>query len=255
MAKKEIKEKAIEETLWESANKLRGSVEPAEYKHVVLGLFFLKFASDKFEDCRKELINKGHEKYIDLPVFYNQSNVFFLDETSRWLTNDSRWKGYDTPPTGNTNYAWILNIVSKLSGNGVAGFLLANGALSGDGTEKAIRRKLIENHIVEAILVLPQNMFYTTNISVTLWILNKNKTAHSAEINGIKRNYHERRSEILFMDLRQMGEPFEKKYVQFSAKDIRKIADTYHDWQIGIGAGRGNARRDNACVVSTIATP
>lgn len=91
------------------------------------------------------------------------------------LTDDPRWAGYDLPPTGNANYAWILNMASKLSENGVAGFLLANGALSGGGAEYKIRRKLIENNLVEAIMVLPQNMFYTTNISVTLWILNRNK--------------------------------------------------------------------------------
>ena len=84
MAKKQIKEKSIEETLWESANKLRGSVEPAEYKHVVLGLIFLKFASDKFEERRNSLIAEGKEKYIEMPDFYNMSNVFFLDEISRW---------------------------------------------------------------------------------------------------------------------------------------------------------------------------
>lgn len=82
--KKEVAEKAIEVTLWDSANKLRGSVEPAEYKHVVLGLIFLKFASDKFEEQRRTLIAKGQEKYIEMPEFYNQSNVFFLDEISRW---------------------------------------------------------------------------------------------------------------------------------------------------------------------------
>jgi len=84
MAKKEVKGKSMEETLWESANKLRGSVESAEYKHVVLGLIFLKFASDKFEDHRKKLIAKGQEKYIEMAEFYNQNNVFFLDEVSRW---------------------------------------------------------------------------------------------------------------------------------------------------------------------------
>jgi type I restriction enzyme M protein len=84
MAKKEIKEKSIEVTLWETANKLRGSVEPAEYKHVVLGLIFLKFASDKFEEHRKKLITEKKEKYLEMPDFYNMSNVFFLDEISRW---------------------------------------------------------------------------------------------------------------------------------------------------------------------------
>ncbi len=84
MAKNTKKEKSIEETLWDSANKLRGSVEPAEYKHVVLGLIFLKFASDKFEEHRQTLIDKRQEKYIEMPAFYNQSNVFFLEEESRW---------------------------------------------------------------------------------------------------------------------------------------------------------------------------
>ncbi|MDD3117388.1 MAG: class I SAM-dependent DNA methyltransferase, partial [Victivallaceae bacterium] len=84
MAKKEIKEKAIEVTLWDAANKLRGSVEPAEYKHVVLGLIFLKFASDKFEEHRAKLIAEGKEKYLEMPDFYNMSNVFYLEEESRW---------------------------------------------------------------------------------------------------------------------------------------------------------------------------
>ena len=66
------KQKSIEETLWESANKLRGSVESAEYKHVVLGLIFLKFASDKFEEHRKKLLREGKEKYIEMPDFYNR---------------------------------------------------------------------------------------------------------------------------------------------------------------------------------------
>ena len=82
--KKETKEKSIEVRLWETANKLRGSVEPAEYKHVVLSLIFLKFASDKFEEHRQKLISKGQEKYIEKAEFYNQSNVFFLEEISRW---------------------------------------------------------------------------------------------------------------------------------------------------------------------------
>jgi type I restriction enzyme M protein len=81
---KEVKEKAIEVNLWEAANKLRGSVEPAEYKHVVLGLIFLKFASDKFEEHRARLIAEGKEKYIDMADFYNMSNVFYLEEISRW---------------------------------------------------------------------------------------------------------------------------------------------------------------------------
>lgn len=435
--REQIKEKAIEVTLWEAANKLRGSVEPAEYKHVVLGLIFLKFASDKFEEHRAKLIAEGKEKYIEMPEFYNMNNVFFLEETSRWsylikrakqndiallidtalhtieknnkalkgalpdnyfsrlgldvtklaslldtindidttkdpkqdvvgkvyeyflskfalaegkgkgefytpksivnliaemiepykgiiydpacgsggmfvqsikfieahhgnkkeisiygqeytnttyklakmnlairgisgnlgekaadtfaddqhkdlkadyimanppfnqkdwraeneLTDDPRWRGYDVPPKSNANYGWILNMVSKLSENGIAGFILANGALSGGGEEYKIRRKLIENNLVEAILVLPRNLFYTTDISVTLWVVNKNKKAQSKKVGDENRQYRDREKEILFMDLRQMGEPFEKKYTQFSDDDIQKVVSTYHQWQ------------------------
>ncbi|NLN24961.1 MAG: N-6 DNA methylase [Bacteroidetes bacterium] len=438
MAKKKVeKTKSIEETLWQSCDKLRGSVEPSEYKHVVLGLIFLKFTSDKFEQRREELIAEGKEKYVEMKDFYNMKNVFFLEEISRWsyisknakqddiaikidtalhtieknnpslkgalpdnyfsrlgldksklgslldkineidtlqnegqdivgrvyeyflskfalkegkgkgefytpksivnliaemiepykgiiydpacgsggmfvqsikfienhhgnkkevsiygqeytnttyklakmnlairgiaanlgdkaadtfaqdqhkdlkadfimanppfnqkdwrgeneLIDDPRWKGYDVPPKSNANYAWILNMVSKLSENGVAGFILANGALSGGGEEYKIRRKLIENNLVEAIIILPQNMFYTTNISVTLWILNKNKTERTVELPDVTRNYRNREQEILFMDLRQIGIPFEKKFIQFSEENIQDIAKTYHQWQ------------------------
>ncbi|CAC9536261.1 Type I restriction-modification system, DNA-methyltransferase subunit M (EC 2.1.1.72) [uncultured Gammaproteobacteria bacterium] len=84
MAKKIIKEKSIEEILWQSCDKLRGSVEPTEYKHVVLGLIFLKFASDKFEERKRELIAEGKDKYVETKDFYTMENVFFLDEISRW---------------------------------------------------------------------------------------------------------------------------------------------------------------------------
>jgi type I restriction enzyme M protein len=76
--------KSFEETLWDSANKLRGSVEPSEYKHVVLSLIFLKFASDKFEERKQELKKEGKEKYIDMVEFYTMRNVFYLPEESRW---------------------------------------------------------------------------------------------------------------------------------------------------------------------------
>jgi type I restriction enzyme M protein len=437
MAKKTIDNKPIEVSLWDAANKLRGSVESAEYKHIVLGLIFLKFASDKFEAHRQKLIAEGKAKYVEMPDFYNKDNVFFLGETSRWsyliqrakqndiallidtalhtiekdnkalrgalpdnyfsrlglditklaslldtindidtlkdpkqdvvgrvyeyflskfalaegkgkgefytpktivnliaemiepysgiiydpacgsggmfvqsmkfieahngnkrkvsiygqeytnttyklakmnlairgiagnlgdkaantflddqhrdlkadyimanppfnqkdwrteneLLDDPRWQGYDVPPKSNANYGWILNMVSKLSENGVTGFILANGALSGGGEEYKIRRKLIENNLVEAILVLPRNLFYTTDISVTLWILNKNKKARNKTVGNETRTYRDREREILFMDLRQMGEPFEKKYTQFTDADIRKVTQTYHAWQ------------------------
>ena len=77
-------QKSFEETLWDSANKLRGSVEPSEYKHVVLSLIFLKFASDKFEERRQELIAAGQKDYVDMVEFYTMKNVFYLPEEARW---------------------------------------------------------------------------------------------------------------------------------------------------------------------------
>lgn len=177
------------------------------------------FSDDQHKDLKAD--------YIMANPPFNQKDWRAEDE----LIDDPRWQGYPVPPKSNANYGWILNMVSKLSGNGVAGFILANGALSGGGEEYKIRRKLIENNLVEAILVLPRNMFYTTDISVTLWILNNNKKECTVTVGDRERHYRNREKEILFMDLRQMGEPFEKKFTQFSAEDIQIISGVYHDWQ------------------------
>ena len=125
------------------------------------------------------------------------------------LLTDVRWAGYGVPPVSNANYAWILHMLSKLNVvNGVAGFLLANGAL-GDSDTYDIRRKLIENDKVEAIIVLPREMFYSTDISVTLWILNQNKKGGLYH----KRQLRNREGEILFVDLRTWNQNiYEKKY-------------------------------------------
>ena len=176
----------------------------------------------------------GDDQHKDLKADFIMANPPFNQKDWRAeneLIDDPRWRGYEVPPKSNANYGWILNMVSKLSENGVAGFILANGALSGGGEEYKIRRKLIENNLVEAILVLPRNLFYTTDISVTLWILNKNKKEQSRNIGDLTRQYRNREKEILFMDLRQLGEPFEKKYTQFPDADIKKVTGTYHRWQ------------------------
>lgn len=437
MVKQPKKQKSIEETLWDAANKLRGSVEPSEYKHVVLSLIFLKFISDTFEEHRQNLIDDGKKDYINMVEFYAKDNVFYLPEESRWsyikrhakqgdiavkidtalhtveknnkalkgalpdnyfsrlglevsklaalidtinnihtikdkqqdivgrvyeyflskfalkegkgkgefytpkgivnliaemiepyrgkiydpccgsggmfvqsmkfvdnhqgnkkdvsiygqeqttttyklakmnlairgisanlgevardtfakdqhpdlkadyimanppfnqkdwradneLTDDPRWGGYDVPPVSNANYGWILHMVSKLSENGVAGFILANGALSGGGEEYKIRKKMIENGLVEAIITLPRDMFYTTDISVTLWIINKNKKERTVKLSDNTKHYRDRENEILFMDLRRWGSEFEKKYVELTPDDINNIALNYHNWQ------------------------
>lgn len=147
------------------------------------------------------------------------------------LKNDPRWADYVTPPESNANYAWILHILSHLKPvDGVAGFLLANGALNDSETLK-IRQKLIENDKVEAICVLPRELFITTDISVTLWILNQNKKGGNYHGRDLRNREHE----ILFMDLRQWREnPIKgekKKKVKLVTGQIERAASIYHTWQ------------------------
>lgn len=147
------------------------------------------------------------------------------------LKNDSRWADYATPPESNANYAWILHMLSHLkAADGVAGFLLANGAL-GDGDTLEIRKKLIQNDKVEAIVILPRELFITTDISVTLWILNQNKKGGKYHERMLRNREHE----ILFMDLRTWTEnPVKgegKKKVLLNEAQIWHVADIYHTWQ------------------------
>ncbi|CAM1340167.1 class I SAM-dependent DNA methyltransferase [Tenacibaculum aestuarii] len=434
MAKKNTKQKSIEESLWDAANKLRGKVESSEYKHVVLGLIFLKFTSDKFEKRKQELIAEGKEKYVDMVEFYTMNNVFFLAPESRWsyimenakqddiaikidtalftveknnpslkgalpdnyfsrlnmdasklsalldtvnnidtiadneedivgrvyeyflgkfaasegkgggefytpksvvkliaemlepykgkiydpacgsggmfvqsikfieshngnkkdisiygqeytattyklakmnlairginanlgdvpadtffkdqhpdlkadfimanppfnqkgwradneLTDDPRWRGYDVPPTGNANYAWILNMISKLSENGTAGFVLANGSMSSNTSgEGELRKKFIENDLVDCMIALPGQLFYTTQIPVCLWFMTKNKKGG----NATGSNFRNREGETLFIDARNMGTMLDRTHKELTDDDIAEITNTYHNWR------------------------
>lgn len=159
------------------------------------------------------------------------------------LTHDKRFSGYEVmPPVANANYAWILHMLSKLDpSNGVAGFLLANGALNADGDEYKIRKQIIKNDKIEAIIVLPRDMFYTTDISVTLWILNMNKKG--GLFNG--RNLRNRENEILFMDLRTWDDNIDeialekgkKKKTAFNDEQITRIKNIYESWRSADSSG------------------
>lgn len=431
-------QKPIEQILWDAANKLRGKVEPAEYKHVVLSMIFLKYANDRFDAHRAQMIENGQEAFMEMMPFYTKDNVFYIPECARWayimenakqndiaikidtalheieaknpslsgalpdnyysrlhmdpsglsslidlvngiqlqvggdkdifgkvyeyclrnfalmegkgkgefytprtvvallcdliepyhgivydgacgsggmfvqsmkfvdahggnrlevsiygqeltdttrrlakmnlairgisanlgaeaantflndqhkdlkadfslenppfnqkdwrepnqLNDDPRWNGYPTPPTSNANYGWLLNTLSKLGQNGVGVVLLANGALSVSGDEYEIRKRMIENDVVESIIIMPQNLFYTTNISVTIWVLNKNKKARVENRPEGSVTFRDRSDEILFMDLRQMGHPYEKKYIEFTEEDRAVIVDRFKSWRL-----------------------
>ena len=450
-AKKTTPAKGFEESLWDSANRLRGSVESSEYKHVVLSLIFLKFVSDKFEQRRQELVAEGKQKYLDMVEFYAMRNVFYLPKTSRWshitqrakqddiaitidtalsaveksnpslkgalpdnyfsrirldgsklaalidainnidtvadkeedvvgrvyeyflgkfaasegklggefytpkcvvnliaemiepykgkiydpccgsggmfvqsikfveshhgskkdisiygqeytattyklakmnlairgiaanlgdlpadtffkdqhpdlkadyvmanppfnlkewradneLVHDPRWAGYETPPTGNANYAWILHIVSKLSARGVAGFVMANGSMSTNTSgEGLIRQKLVENDLVDCMIALPGQLFYTTQIPVCLWFLTRDKRGKNPEqgkaaSNGLP-SLRDRRGQTLFIDARKMGTMTDRTHKELTTDDIAKIASTYHLWR-SANSGREGA--------------
>lgn len=451
--KKETKEKPIEQSLWDAANKLRGSVESSEYKHVVLGLIFLKFVSDKFEERRKELIAEGKDKYLEMKEFYNMNNIFYLAEESRWanvmalakqddialridtalhtieknnpslrgalpdnyfsrlgldksklsalldtvngidtvadkkedivgriyeyflgkfaaaegkgggefytpkcivnlitemiepfkgkiydpccgsggmfvqsikfveshhgmtkdiavygqeltsttyklakmnlairgisanlgdvaadtffrdqhpdlkadfimanppfnqkqwradneLVDDPRWRGFNVPPTGNANYAWIMHMLSHLSENGTAGFVLANGSMSSQSSgEGELRKQFVENDLVDCMIALPGQLFYTTQIPVCLWFMTKNKGKDEAK------GYRDRRGETLFIDARQMGNMVDRTHKELSEADIAEIARTYHAWR---GEAKDGDYADQAgfCAVASIA--
>lgn len=204
--------------------------EPATYRLAKMNLALRGLSHNLGEEADSSFTHDLHKGiYFD----YIMANPPF--NLKGWynsnLNNDSRWADYAIPPESNANYAWILHILSHLRANqGVAGFLLANGAL-GDSDTIQIRKKLIENDKVEAIIILPRELFITTDISVTLWILNQNKKG--GKYHG--RTLRNREHEILFMDLRTWTEnPVKgegKKKVLLSSEQIQKAADIYHTWQ------------------------
>lgn len=138
------------------------------------------------------------------------------------LKEDVRWQ-FGTPPANNANYAWIQHMVSKLAPSGTAGFVLANGSMSTSTTsELEIRKNLIEQDLVECIVTLPGQLFYSTQIPVCLWFVTRNKAK-----NGKK----ERRGEILFIDARKQGHMASRTLKEFSTEDINTISDVYHAWR------------------------
>jgi type I restriction enzyme M protein len=169
------------------------------------------------------------DQHPDLKADYIMANPPF--NLKEWragdeLVHDSRWSGYETPPTGNANYAWILHMVSKLSEKGVAGFVLANGSMSTNTSgEGAIRQKLVENDLVDCMIALPGQLFYTTQIPVCLWFLSKNKKADP------ERGFRNREGETLFIDARKIGSMISRTQKELDPDDIAAIARTYHAWR------------------------
>lgn len=138
------------------------------------------------------------------------------------LREDVRWQ-YGTPPTGNANYAWIQHMVSKLAPAGTAGFVLANGSMSSNSSgEGEIRKNLIDADLVECIVTLPGQLFYSTQIPVCVWFVSKNK---------IKTGKRARNKEILFIDARKLGFMADRTHKEFTEEDLKKVTNAFHTWR------------------------
>jgi len=180
---------------------------------------------------------------IDADIRWNNEGSFHKDELkdlrfdyilanppfniSDWggdrLREDARWK-YGPPPVGNANYAWLQHILWHLSPGGTAGVVLANGSMSSaQNGEDVIRRAMVEADVVDCMIALPGQLFYSTPIPACLWFLARNKNP-----GGKWRN---RRGEVLFIDARKLGVLIHRTRKEFSDDDIAKIAGTYHAWR------------------------
>ena len=169
----------------------------------------------------------------DLRADFVLANPPFND--SDWHRNDEdvRWQ-YGVPPKGNANFAWVQHFIHHLAPSGMAGFVLANGSMSSNQSgEGDIRRAIIEADLVDCMVAMPGQLFYSTQIPVCLWFLTKSKAADA------KRSFRDRRKQTLFIDARKMGTLIDRVHRELTDADISRIASTYHAW-------RGNVDIDYA---------
>jgi len=169
------------------------------------------------------------DQHKDLKADFILANPPF--NVSDWggdrLRDDVRWK-YGAPPPGNANFAWVQHMVHHLAPQGVAGFVLANGSMSSQQSgEGEIRKQLVEADLVDCMIALPGQLFYTTQIPVCLWFLARDKSDGPGS-GGVCRD---RRRETLFIDARQMGALVDRTHKELIDDDIARIAGTYHAWR------------------------
>ena len=167
----------------------------------------------------------------DLRADYVLANPPFND--SDWFRNDEdvRWQ-FGVPPKGNANFAWVQHFIHHLAPSGMAGFVLANGSMSSNQSgEGDIRRAIVEADMVDCMVAMPGQLFYSTQIPVCLWFLTRSKSADT------KRGFRDRRKQTLFIDARKLGTLIDRVHRELTDADISKIADTYHAWRGEKGAG------------------
>jgi type I restriction enzyme M protein len=173
----------------------------------------------------KEHADSFHrDLHPDLKADYVIANPPFNDSDWRGdlLKDDKRWQ-FGTPPASNANFAWVQHFIYHLAPTGLAGFVLANGSLSSNQSgEGEIRKAIIESDLVDCMVALPGNLFYSTQIPVCLWFIARSKG------NG---RFRKRTGETLFIDARKLGRMIDRVHRELSDDDIRTIADTYHAWR------------------------
>ena len=168
----------------------------------------------------------------DLRADFVLANPPFNDSDWHRKDDDVRWK-YGVPPKGNANFAWVQHFIHHLSPQGMAGFVLANGSMSSNQSgEGEIRKALIEADLVDCMVALPGQLFYSTQIPVCLWFLTKNKTADA------NRGFRDRRKQTLFIDARKMGTLIDRVHRELTDADLQKITTTYHHWRGVKSAGQ-----------------
>jgi type I restriction enzyme M protein len=170
----------------------------------------------------------------DLKADYILANPPFnmSDWSGETLREDRRWK-YGAPPISNANYAWVQHFIHHLSPAGMAGFVLANGSMSSNTSgEGDIRKGIIEDDLVDCMVALPGQLFYSTQIPVCLWFLARNKSGRKGE--------RDRRGETLFIDARKLGTLIDRVHRDLGDEDVAKIADTYHAWRSADGGSKGD---------------
>lgn len=170
------------------------------------------------------------DRHPDLKADFILANPPF--NISDWggerLAGDKRWQ-HGVPPKGNANFAWVQHIVHHLAPAGVAGFVLANGSMSSNQSgEGEIRRSLIEADLVDCMVALPGQLFYSTQIPACLWFLARDRR------NG---KFRDRRGHVLFVDARKLGRMVDRTHRELTDEDVARIAGTYHAWRGEEGAG------------------
>jgi type I restriction enzyme M protein len=164
------------------------------------------------------------DRHPDLKADFILANPPF--NISDWggenLRDDKRWQ-YGVPPAGNANYAWVQHIVHHLAPAGVAGFVLANGSMSSNQSgEGEIRKNLVEAGLVDCMVALPGQLFFSTQIPVCLWFLARDRKNHK---------FRDRRNEILFLDARKLGRMIDRTHRELTDEEIARVAGTYHAWR------------------------